>query len=120
MSRSVNILGTDYAIHYVNQSDDAYMKENDLSGYANFMSRQIFVANAASLPGNDTSPPEDWRVSEQCVLRHEILHAFLRESGLDCSAHQTIGSWSRDEEIVDWFAIQSPKIFKAYQDADAL
>lgn len=120
MSRSVNILGTDYAIQYVNQSDDAYMKENDLSGYANFMSRQIIVANAVSLPGNDTSSPEEWRVSEQCTLRHEILHAFLRESGLDCSAHHTIGSWSRDEEIVDWFAIQSPKIFKAYQDADAL
>ena len=48
------------------------------------------------------------------VLRHEIIHAFLNESGLSDSSNQYAGAWAKNEEMVDWFAIQSPKIFKVY------
>lgn len=53
------------------------------------------------------------------VLRHEILHAFLYESGLDHNTH-TADNWAADEEIVDWFAIQAPKIMKTFIEADAI
>ena len=44
---------------------------------------------------------------EKKILRHEIIHAFLYESGLDINSHD-IDQWARDEEMVDWMAIQFP------------
>lgn len=54
------------------------------------------------------------------VLRHEIMHAFLNESGLSESSNQHDGAWAKNEEMVDWYAIQSPKIFAVYQSLDIL
>lgn len=53
------------------------------------------------------------------VMRHEILHAFLFESGLSENAGFS-GCWATNEEMVDWFAIQSPKIFAVYQNLGIL
>ena len=53
------------------------------------------------------------------VIRHEIIHAFALESGLRESSLET-ASWAVNEEMVDWFARQGPKIYKAWQEADAL
>ena len=53
------------------------------------------------------------------VLRHEIVHAFLYVSGLWNNSGD-IRSWGQSEEIADWIAIQSPKIFRAFKDVDAL
>ena len=52
-------------------------------------------------------------------MRHEITHAFLNESGLDANASDT-DCWAKNEEMVDWFAIQSPKIYKAFNEVGAL
>lgn len=49
----------------------------------------------------------------------EILHAFMAESGLQ-SNRQHIEEFGHDETTVDWFAIQSPKIFKVFQELDIL
>lgn len=54
------------------------------------------------------------------VLRHEIVHAFLFESGLGENMHCLINSGWHDEQIVDWFAYQGPKIIKAWESAGAL
>ena len=54
------------------------------------------------------------------ILRHEIIHAFFNESGLQSSANQFDGAWAQNEEMVDWFAIQSPKIFAVYQNLGIL
>lgn len=48
------------------------------------------------------------------TLRHEIMHAFLNESGLSDDSNRFDGAWAKNEEMVDWFAIQSPKIFKVF------
>lgn len=50
---------------------------------------------------------------KSCV-RHEIIHAFLNESGLKDNfehAHRM----GHEETMVDWIALQFPKILKAYQ-----
>ena len=49
------------------------------------------------------------------VMRHEIIHAFLCESGLAENS-----DWATNEELVDWIAIQAPKLIKAWKDVDAL
>ena len=37
------------------------------------------------------------------------------ESGLDSNSNSA-DSWATNEEMVDWFAIQSPKIFKVFNE----
>lgn len=54
-------------------------------------------------------------VQARKVLRHEIIHAFLFESGLAENS-----DWAQNEEIVDWIAIQAPKLVKAWQEVGAL
>ena len=50
------------------------------------------------------------------VIRHEIVHAFLYESGLWQNSYGS-KCWAQNEEMVDWFAIQEPKIHSAYIEA---
>jgi len=57
---------------------------------------------------------EDLEKYRKQVIRHELVHAFLFESGLDAS------SWGKNEEIVDWIAIQSLKLFEAFMKVDAI
>jgi hypothetical protein len=66
---------------------------------------------------------ESQKTIEACqkqTLRHEITHAFLNESGLMDSALVADCSWAKNEEMVDWIAMQFPKLLKAMQEADAL
>jgi hypothetical protein len=51
------------------------------------------------------------------TIRHEILHAFFSESGLSDSTFAYDGGWAQNEEMVDWIAIQGPKIYKAWLEA---
>lgn len=48
------------------------------------------------------------------VLRHEIIHAFLYESGL-WNNSSDITAWGQSEEITDWIAIQFPKMIKVFR-----
>ena len=54
------------------------------------------------------------------TLRHEIIHAFLFESGLQSSSAVLETGWACNEEMIDYFAIQSPKIFEAFKEVDCL
>jgi predicted SprT family Zn-dependent metalloprotease len=51
------------------------------------------------------------------VMRHEIVHAFLYESGLGYSTHIPNCAWAVNEEMVDWIAIQTPKMAKVFKQA---
>ena len=44
---------------------------------------------------------------------------FLKESGLDHSAN-SVDNWANNEEMIDWFALQLPKIFKVYKELKCL
>ena len=52
-------------------------------------------------------------------LRHEIIHAFLAESGLQ-SNYEHYKQFGHEETIVDWVAIQFPKMIKAFQSVNAI
>ena len=49
-----------------------------------------------------------------------LIHAFLNESGLRYNSFAPETAWARNEEMVDWIAIQFPKLMKAFRDADAI
>ena len=52
-------------------------------------------------------------------LRHEIIHAFLSESGLDCN-FEHLKQFGHEETMVDWIAIQFPKIYEVYKEVGAI
>lgn len=111
--KTVNILGTPYSIVVIPKGDYRYDKEAD--GYMDPSVKKIFLYNFAQSLGS----VQDLVGYQKKVLRHEIVHAFLYESGL---WQDSYGSkcWAQNEEMVDWLAIQVPKIHKAFKEAGAL
>jgi hypothetical protein len=110
----VNILGTEYTVIHRKESEDAKLEGND--GYCDSSTKTIVILEWE----DDVMNKGNMKTFEKQVLRHEITHAFLSESGLEASAGKPRGSWAHNEEMVDWFAIQSPKMIKAFEEAGAL
>lgn len=110
----IDILGEKWQVEFREESEDPCLKESD--GYTDSSTRLIVVDDMRHI---EPDSKKNLYVYKQQVLRHEILHAFLCESGLSTCSHKS-DSWAADEEIVDWFAIQSPKILKAFQDANCI
>ena len=103
----VNVLGTEYEIiRGAKESEDSKLR-NNRDGYCDFTTKKIVISEM--IPDEDTV--EDMEYYEKKVIRHELIHAFLYESGLDvCS------DWARNEELIDWIALQSDKIFKVFKE----
>ena len=120
MEKTVNILGTEYRIETHKISEDETMKNNQWSGYCDEEQKLIVVADMTEKPYVDIDSAEGQEQYRKKTLRHEITHAFLNESGLSDSASIPACAWAKHEEMVDWFAIQSPKIFRAFQELDIL
>lgn len=108
-SRTINVLGTDIRVVFREEKQDPKLEE--LGGYFDHSESLIVV----KIPEKDTMSIGNLENHQKKVLRHEIVHAFLHESGLDWSASPS-DCWATNEEMVDWFAIQSPKIFKVFRE----
>lgn len=106
--QSVNVLGTKYKIVEHDRGNDVSLEGAD--GYCDHTTKTVVIRNI--LPtSNSLGDLEEYK---KRVIRHELVHAFLFESGL-------LGeSWGANEEIVDWIAYQFPKLLQAIVDAGAL
>ena len=114
-NEGIFILGEAWSIVEGTVKDFPMLSECD--GYTDSSIRRIVVNNFEE--EHDKNSKSDLDEYKMEVLRHEIIHAYLYESGLDCNAH-TSDHWAEDEEIVDWIAIQAPKIFKTFIEAGAI
>ena len=108
---TVNILGTEYTIKEASASEDKALNECD--GYCDKTTHQIVVCSK-----EDDCDLGDFEAYQKKVLRHEIIHTFHFESGLSENLENKPFGFS--ETLVDWFAIQSPKIFKVFQELEIL
>ena len=104
----VDVLGTTYSIEESDKSKDRDLEDSD--GYCDFISKSIVINTFKEEPGN----VKDLDNYRKKVLRHELIHAFLYESGLDAC------SWGIKEEIVDWIALQFPKMMKIFEESKCL
>lgn len=104
----VNVLGTPYTILLMREDEDE--KLQSMSGYCDSSIHTIVVEDI--VPTTMTLANLD--EVRRRVIRHELVHAFLFESGL---AQET---WAENEEIVDWIARQFPKMNEAFQKMDAV
>lgn len=108
--KKVNILGTTYKV-YLNVPRNKEPKVPTAYGYTDFYSKKIVVFDVKTIPGWEDATDEAVWNNYSCTVRHEVIHAYLMESGLDCSSN-AVDCWARNEEMVDWFAMQLPKIVK--------
>ena len=109
--RKIHILGSEWTIKEQSVDDNELLKKCD--GYVDWTLKEIVVEREryGTLGNMDAYFRK--------VLRHEIVHAFLYESGLEeCSGKAD--SWATCEAMVDWVARQGQKIYAAWQEADAL
>lgn len=99
----VSILGRMYEIREETPSSDARLKNAD--GYCDSSIGICVIDKMDSLEENSL---KDLSVFKKKVLRHELIHAFLTESGLREQCE-----WAT-EEMVDWVAAQFPKMAAAF------
>lgn len=118
--KEIDILGTTYTIKCYNMNEVPILKDNNFEGFCNFDLKTILLSDLEEEPFHFENVIEK-NNHEKLTLRHEIIHAFLMESGLwGCGLPLKDIPWSVNEEMIDWFAIQSPKIYEIYRDLDIL
>ena len=106
-----DVLGTKYTISIVLREEDKFLSRID--GYCDKTSKKIVVRAK-----DESFELDDYEVYKKTCLRHEIVHAFLFESGLHQNFHHD--EWGHEETMVDWIATQFPKLYKAFKETDCL
>lgn len=119
IARKVSVLGTDYTIRFVEHGQDEYMEKMSFGGYCDAGAKEVVILNLKTCPEWEKDPDAVIEQKESETVRHELIHAFLNESGLQWSSN-SVDAWAKNEEMVDWFAIQSPKIYKIFNDLGVL
>lgn len=100
-NKTINILGVDYTIMYATSQEDAILR--DCTGYCDPSTKRIVIC----LPPEQGATGDVGNMDDvlKNTIRHEITHAFFYESGLwACSDFGT------NETLVDWIALQMPKM----------
>ena len=102
----IKILGTKYTVSY-----ESPEKNKDLESHRGIckMCEKLIIIR------NDLTPEYT-----KATLRHEIIHAFLYECGLSHDALAFDRSWCCNEEMVDFFSIQIPKLYRIFEKYDLL
>ena len=114
MKKSVKILGTTYTVRKVGYGQDELMTRLQYGGYCDGTSKEIVLLELKTVPDWANEPRECIVKKEKETIRHEIIHAFLNESGLGWNSLHVERAWAKNEEMVDWIAIQFPKILKVF------
>lgn len=106
----INILGTEYNL--VKKTADEYQKLKlaDASGLFEAYSKEIIISK--DIYSNTGTEYEKLNLFENKVIRHEIIHAFFYESGLQ--------NYCDDEKLVDFIAIQFKKMYVAINSVNAI
>lgn len=102
----INILGTEYTII----EEDFGNKEYD--GSCDYTSKEIRIRK------DNYYELGNFKVNRKKQLRHEIIHAFLAESGLQSNFEHT--NFGHEETMVDWIAIQFPKMLKVFEELNCI
>lgn len=110
IEKTINILGTEYKfIDKVERGKDLDLENN--FGICCYYQKVIKIVDIDTVAACDNETRFDKESLRKETIRHELIHAFIYESGLRDSSHSP-QNWGQDEEIIDWFAVQMPKIFK--------
>ena len=118
--RKISILGTEYVIEKKKYDEESAFEKRNIDGYCDGQLKIIVHCDMKTFPGFESESEEYCKACEKGTLRHEIVHAFFNESCLMESSAQFQEGWSQNEEMVDWIAIQSPKILKVFEEVGCI
>lgn len=113
-NKKVSILGTEYKLLFVpceNGRLTAAEADAIIDETTKEMIVGIFKPDSCSVANLDEY--------QRKTIRHEIVHAFLYESGLAENSGR-VNSWATNEEMVDWIARQHNKLHRAFEEVGAL
>lgn len=111
---TIKILGTEYGVYgHVSRHEDPFLNRCD--GYFDKTAKRVVVSG-----DDENCELENFEEYRKTNLRHELIHAFFYESGLDGNSRWENGEDDHPEQTVQWIAIQFPKILKAFEEAGAL
>lgn len=112
--KEVNILGSTWKIIFESTKNIQFYEHHN--GWCDNSTKECHIG---------VRPELEYGQKDQCefrkmIARHEIIHAFLYESGIVSSEIIRTKEWAVNETMIDWMAIQTPKIFKVFEEADIL
>jgi hypothetical protein len=107
----IHILGSEYHVEKRKVEDDSLLETR--LGYCDPTDKKIVIAELT----DDNCEMSNKENLYNRVLRHELIHAFLYESGLGDNINKQENA-GHDEQMVDWIALQYPKIHAAFVEAN--
>ena len=116
----ISVLGVAYKVNRYAYKDKPIFEKNSYDGYCDSVVKEIAILDLKTHPQLCDESEEWCRKAEKNTLRHEIVHAFLGESGLSDSSLQYSAGWAKNEEMVDWIAFQFNKIMECFKAAGCL
>ena len=114
-AKTVDILGSKWTIKYVD--DDPAFEQAE--GFTNDAAREITIENVKISDDPLLYDMQSQYINQKRVLRHELIHAYLYESGLGDSSN-SCDAWAVNEEMVDWFARNIPKMIVTFKELKCL
>ena len=104
----INILGTEYDYEISTETEDIGLLRGN--GYCDAFKKRIIVEGEFN--ENDPNSVQDIEAFKKKVKRHEIVHAYLFESGLT--------EYAENEQLVEWVAWQFPKLLETLKEVGAI
>ena len=103
----ISVMGSEFEIIYTTEEEDPTIKGK--SGVCYSLLQKIKIDQYIYLDDADGSVAEAEKASKLlsllAILRHEIIHAFFFQSGLDTQC-----SFAVDEMLIDWLSLKMPEI----------
>lgn len=112
MKEEFDILGSRWRIVYRDEAEDETLKGKD--GYCDRTVKTIVIAKDRGDSGF-----ANHKAYEKEAIRHEVIHAYLIESGLDGN-WQHAEQYGHDETMVDWVAMQFPKLYATFKELEII
>ena len=110
--KQVTILGEQWILDICPRESYPGLEEAD--GYCDDTLKHMVICDHSTEKPHPQNKG-DYKAQIDKNVRHEMLHAFLFASGLGiCS------EWAENEEMIDWFARQFPKLVEAMKSVGAL
>lgn len=101
MVKTVNILGTEYRIEVHKRSEDEFMRKNGADGYCSADGKLIVIADTSEKESFPDMTDIEQSAYRKRLLRHEITHAFLDESGLQHCSSVPMGAFVISVKVTD-------------------
>lgn len=104
-NHKTNILGTEYDIRHD-------LKDNETDGITCLYAKEIKIRPLEDMLNEEECTEKEKILRREQVIRHELLHAYFFEAGMS--------KWAYDEKLVDFLAIQFPKMVKSFTEVGCL